>query len=83
MTKLPRGISVLVATYVVAWTVAYVLVMGLDFAYFLEYFVLAWTFSGLEVPTYIWLFSIAVFLPFAGLALFLLRRRRGVDLSGR
>jgi len=82
MTKLPRYIPVLVATYVVAWTVAYVLVMGSDFAYFVEYFVLAWTFRGLEIPTYIWLFSIAVFLPFAVLVLFLLRRRRS-DLSGR
>ena len=63
----------------VAWTVSYLFVMvsrgdGLDFSYYLEYFELAWTFNGFEIPTFIWLFSIVAFLPLATLAVILTRK---------
>tara|TARA_R110002049_G_scaffold15246_1_gene62601 strand:- start:1080 stop:1298 length:219 start_codon:yes stop_codon:yes gene_type:complete len=57
-----------------AWTVSYTLTIvsrgeGRDFTCFLEYFRLAWTFRGGELPSFIWLFSILVFLPLAGLSM--------------
>ena len=69
----------LLATYLVAWTASYVFMFvsrgdGFDFRYYWEYFVLAWTFNGLEVPTFIWLFSIVAFLPLAALVVILMRR---------
>jgi hypothetical protein len=72
----------LVATYFVTWTLSYVLIFisygdGLDFSYFFEYLMLAWTFRAGELPSFIWLFSIAAFLPLALLVVFLLRRYAG------
>jgi membrane protein implicated in regulation of membrane protease activity len=49
--------------------------MGSDFRYYVEYFVLAWTFRGFELPGFIWLFSIGVFVPLAVLVVALMRRR--------
>jgi hypothetical protein len=62
----------LFATYMVAWSASYVFMFisrgdPLDFRYYWEYFKLAWTFNGLEVPSFIWLFSIVAFLPLAAL----------------
>ncbi len=79
MRILLRYAVVLVAVYFVAWTAAYAVMFVsrgdcLEFTYFFEYLRLAWTFSGGELPTFIWLFSILAFLPLAGLAIFLLRR---------
>ena len=70
----------LVTTYLVTWTLSYVLMFvsrgdGLDFSYFFEYLILAWTFRAGELPSFIWIFSIAAFLPLASLVIFLLRRR--------
>ena len=69
----------LLATYMVAWTLSYLFVMvsrgdGLDLSYYLEYFVLAWTFNAFEIPTFIWLFSIIAFLPLATLVVTRMRR---------
>jgi hypothetical protein len=52
----------IVATYFVAWTAAYVAVMGIHFDWFLRYFRLAWKFEGLEMPTIVWALSIVLFL---------------------
>ena len=70
---------VLAAVYFAAWTASYAFMFlsrgdVLDFKYFSQYFRLAWTFSGGELPSFIWLFSIIAFLPLAGLSVFLLRR---------
>ena len=47
---------------------------GLDFTNFFEYLEYAWTFSGGELPSFIWFYSVIAFLPLAGLSVFLLRR---------
>ena len=74
-----RYAVVLVAAYLVAWTAAYAVMFvsrgdGLDFTHCFEYLGLAWTFSGGELPSFIWLYSVIAFLPLAGLSVFLLRR---------
>jgi hypothetical protein len=70
---------VLVTVYLVAWTASYAVAFvsrgdGLGFTYFFEYLRLAWTFSGGELPSLIWLFSVITFLPLASVSVFLLRR---------
>jgi hypothetical protein len=47
---------------------------GLDFSHYFEYFGLAWSFHGGELPSFIWLFSLIAFLPLAGLSVFVVRR---------
>jgi hypothetical protein len=79
MKILLKYVVVLVAAYLVVWTASYMVVMhgegdGLDFSLFFSYLKWAWTFSGGELPTFIWLFSVIAFLPLAALAVFLLRR---------
>ncbi|MEO8352626.1 MAG: hypothetical protein ABI680_12890 [Chthoniobacteraceae bacterium] len=74
-----RYAVVLVDVYLAAWTASYAVILsargdGLDFTFFFEYLRLAWTFSGGELPSFIWLFSIIAFFPLAGLSVFLLRR---------
>ncbi len=79
MTPLRYAIALL-ATYLLAWTLSYASMFvargdGLDFTYFFEYFALAWTFRAGEVPSFIWLFSVAAFLPLTVLVIYLLRRQ--------
>ena len=79
MNTILRHTVVLIVAYFAAWTAAYAgafLSRGddLNFTYFFEYLHLAWTFRGLELPAFIWFFSIIIFLPLAGLMLFLLRK---------
>jgi hypothetical protein len=55
--------------YVLSWFLAYVLTLllrgdTLDFGFFLEYLVLGWTFTGFELPMFMWMFSIIIFLIF-------------------
>jgi hypothetical protein len=55
--------------YVLSWFLAYVLTFllrgdSLDFGYFLEYLFLGWTFTGFELPMFMWMFSIVIFLVF-------------------
>lgn len=69
-----RYSGTLVGVYLAAWTASYVIMVGLDFSHFFEYFRLAWTFNGGELPTFIWWFSVLAFLPLAVLAVFLLKR---------
>src|SRR3954466_3593371 len=69
-----RYAAALFATYMLAWTVSYVFVMGLDFRYYIKYFVLAWTFRAFELPGFIWVFSLAGFAPL-GIVLVALMRR--------
>lgn len=54
------------AGYLVAWVVAYSAIMlsrgdGLDFSHLVEYFVLAWTFGGGELVSFIWFLSLVIF----------------------
>ena len=77
------------AIYLVTWTGSYVFIFvsrgdGFDFSHYFEYPVLAWTFQAGELPAFIWLFSVAAFLPLPLLVFFLLRRqaREGRALGG-
>ncbi len=70
----------LVVTYLFAWTASYVFIFlsrgdGIDFSHYFKYFVLAWTFNGFELPTFIWIFSIVAFVPLAVLVVIQMRRR--------
>jgi hypothetical protein len=69
----------LLVAYFVAWTVSYVIVMfnavhRLDFSEYFNWFELAWTLRGFEMVAITWLLNIAVFLPLAIVAVFLVRR---------
>jgi len=55
--------------YFLSWSLAYVLTFllrgdTLDFGFFFEYLVLGWTFSGFELPVFMWMFSLLIFLFF-------------------
>jgi hypothetical protein len=72
------GIAIF-ASYFVAWTVAYSVVMynavrRLDFSQYFTWLVLAWNFTGFEMVAVTWLLSIAFFTPFFIVAIFLVRR---------
>ncbi len=74
-----KYVVVLTAAYFVAWTVSYMFMVAgadLDFSHYFEYLTLAWTFSGGELPTFTWLFSIIAFLPLAVLAVRFFRKRK-------
>lgn len=71
---------VVIASYFVAWTVAYMIVMyyavlGLDFSEYFTWLVLAWSFKGFEMVAMTWLLSITIFLPLAITSILLLCRR--------
>jgi len=73
------GIAIF-ASYFVAWTVAYSIVMynavrRLDFSEYFTWLVLAWNFTGFEMVAITWLFSIAIFIPLVIATIFLVRRR--------
>lgn len=79
MNRILRYTIALLVTYSLAWTTSYVFVLlgrgeGLSFNYFVEYFVLAWTFNGFELPTFILIFSIVGFLPLAAFVVILMRK---------
>ena len=76
--RLWQYVLVLAATYMVAWTVSYSFIMGADFRYYVEYFVLAWTFNAFEIPGFIWLLSVVLCVPLMLLVVFLLRKSRRV-----
>ncbi len=74
MLRVLRYSASLLLAYLSAWTAAYSLVIGLDFRYVYEYFGLAWSFSGGEIPTFIWWFSIVAFVPIATVAVLLMQK---------
>lgn len=45
-------IAIGLLAYVLTWSIAYVVVMGFDFRYYLEYLRLSWTKPG-EIPAFI------------------------------
>lgn len=58
--------AIVLIGYPLSWLLAYVLVMGtvsngLDLSYLFQYLVLAWTFSGGELPSFIWIGSLVIF----------------------
>ena len=80
-------IGAVVAAYFVAWTVAYIAVMynavlHIDFSEYFQWLVLAWTFRGLEMVAVTWLLSMGLFLPFAAVAVFLVRKMASPHKTG-
>jgi hypothetical protein len=66
MSARTRWMTVMFIGYPLSWLFAYVLVMGtmgdgLDLNHVFEYLVLAWTFSGGELPSFIWFGSLVIF----------------------
>jgi hypothetical protein len=79
MRTLLKYVISLPAVYLAAWTVAYAGMLlsrgdGLDFRYYFAYLGWAWTFRGGELPTYIFYFSLLLFLPLAVVSFIVLRR---------
>jgi hypothetical protein len=60
----------LIVTYFFAWTASYIYIFVsgggvLDFSYYLDYLVMAWTFNAGEIPTVVFFFSLVAFFPLA------------------
>ncbi|MEQ1651583.1 MAG: hypothetical protein ABL897_03755 [Hyphomicrobium sp.] len=64
-----------IATYFVAWTFAYMSIMGANFKYYGDYLVLAWT-GGLEIVTFIQIFALIPTMCLIPIYWWLLRQRR-------
>jgi hypothetical protein len=65
--------------YLVAWTACFAVMFMLrgdtvPWDLYFSYFALAWTFRGGELPVFIWLSSLVVFIPLAVLVLIAMRR---------
>jgi membrane protein implicated in regulation of membrane protease activity len=54
--------------------VMYNAVRRLDFSEYIHWFVLAWTFVGLEMVALTWFLSMVIFVPLAVVSVFLVRR---------
>ena len=79
MAAFLRYAGTLLGAYLVAWTVAFILVFLLrgespPWNLFVRYFQMAWTFQAGEIPSFIWLSSVIIFLPIAGIGITLIRK---------
>jgi len=68
--------------YCLSWFLAYVLTFllrgdAIDFGFFIEYLVLGWTFTGFELPMFMCMFSIVIFLIFCFVVDPILKKRIG------
>ena len=72
ISKIPTYLAI----YIACWVLSYVIVNN-DFntSLMLEYFKLAWSFNGLERPTYTQIISLIIFFPTIGLIYFMLRKK--------
>ena len=75
--------GILVVTYLAAWFLAYLFIMGADFGHLGEYFILGWT-GGLEKPGMIQILALGTTL-FSGLVLGLvaLKKKREQNRAAR
>ena len=80
MHPVVRNLCIALACYLAAWLLCFVLLVGFEPALAPSYFLMGWTFSGLELPTFIWFFSWPVFLVLYAPVYYLLRR---AQLRGR
>lgn len=69
-----KYIVLLFTIYVFAWTASYIFVVGLDFSYYIEYFVAGWLFSGGEIPALIWFSSILLTLGLGSVGLLVIKK---------
>jgi hypothetical protein len=70
----PIYLGTIVVCYFVAWTVAFLFLNGPDFAFYFEYLGYFWKSGGGERPMLTGMFSIALTIPLAMLAIWILRR---------
>lgn len=73
--------------YLVAWTASYIAVMLLQggpftFTYFFDYLAWAWSFSGGELPMFIWFLSVVLFFGLLAGAIVITRIRNRRALNG-
>ena len=61
MSRLLPLVVSLIVVHTVAWLLVFLFVVGFEPHLVLSYFVMGWTFTGLELPTLVWLFSWPVF----------------------
>jgi hypothetical protein len=62
--RLLRYVLAVGAIYAISWIAAYVIMNGFHQGFWsqcFQYFVLAWTFEGLERVVFTWLFSLGLF----------------------
>jgi len=65
------------AIYLVCWVVAYIVVNGnINIQLMAEYFVLGWSFQGMERPMFSWLISLVIFTPIATVMIFKNRKKK-------
>jgi membrane protein implicated in regulation of membrane protease activity len=67
-------VATIVTCYFVAWTAAYLFIVGTDFAYYFEYLGLFWTLDGFELPSFTGALSIIIAIPLSAVSIWLLRR---------
>ena len=66
---MPKKIAQALVAYLACWAAAHCAVMlsrgdGLSLDYLVPYFMYAWSFSAGELPSFIWLLSIALYIVF-------------------
>lgn len=71
---LPIYLATIVACYFIAWTVAFLLLNGSDFAFYFEYLRYFWKDGGGERPMLTGMFSIVLTIPLSLAAIWLIRR---------
>jgi hypothetical protein len=65
MKNTVKRLAIVVACYLVAWTLAYIGTNGPDFSHYFDYLVLFWNRGGLERPTLTGMVSIVLATPLA------------------
>jgi hypothetical protein len=74
--RILKYVLIAVVIYAISWVGAYVFINGIDQEFWglcYQYFVLAWTFDGLERVGFTWMFSLAFFAVGFGAFLFIQR----------
>jgi hypothetical protein len=61
LPKMIRKVVLLVACYLMAWLLAFLWLIGFEPHLIPMYFRLGWTFHGLELVSFVWLFSWLIF----------------------
>jgi hypothetical protein len=80
MAAILRTTAAVLAAYLAAWTVCFVVMFMLrgeaaPWDQYFSYFGLAWTFRGGEIPALVWASSLVVFVPLAAVLVFIAVRR--------
>ena len=64
----------IIGSYLLSWTLSYLLIMGLDFRFWSEYLWLVWIGNAGELPNYIRYISLALCIPILPTAFFLMKK---------